>query len=637
MRFRSFFTLWACLFFQGQGHLMAQLSGVVNTYVKVTAVDYACAKVTVTSTAGFSAGDKVLLIQMQGATIDQANSITFGNITAIGDAGNYEFALIDRFVNNEVYFQQTLLKTYTPSGSVQMIRVPRYGNISIDGELQASPWDGNTGGIIVLESSGTITLNADINASEQGFRGGDKSLSGGTCVIAGQNNFSFAYPTSDGGQKGEGINTYIPGAESGRGKNSTGGGGGNNHNTGGGGGGNYGIGGRGGDKNNTSVLCTSFAPNPFGLGAIGLSTTYYSNSTNKVFMGGGGGGGQQNNGFSYDAGNGGGIIMLKAASINTNGYLIKSNGGSVNSFYTSIGADNGDGNSGGGAGGTILLDVASYASAAAIEVVGGKGGNTGYLNFNFGPGGGGGGGVIWHATSATSGLLSANTVGGNAGISGSGGGNGSGASWNAANGGAGTVLSGLVTPSSTTPSSCSLPVSLLFFNAHRVGRYRVQLDWATALEKDNAYFTVEKSSDGIQFYTLNTIKGKEESNTRSDYHYIDETTDQSIVYYRLQQTDEDGTRVNLGVQVVYPESQEELMAEVYPNPFEDQLIVRWNSPEKIVFQHAYISNVIGEVFYVPIDEEEAGLRFDTRLLKEGVYSLMIQHDNRLDYFKVVKH
>src|SRR5690349_7830443 len=66
------------------------ISGVVNTYYKVTAINAASSTLTLTSTAGLSPGMKVVIMQMKGATIDITNTATFGNITAINNAGNYE-------------------------------------------------------------------------------------------------------------------------------------------------------------------------------------------------------------------------------------------------------------------------------------------------------------------------------------------------------------------------------------------------------------------------------------------------------------------------------------------------------------------------------------------------------------------
>jgi len=62
---------------------MAQtnISGVVNQYFEITAVDLPNNTVTLNSVAGLTIGDNVLLIQMQGATITETNDSNFGNIT----------------------------------------------------------------------------------------------------------------------------------------------------------------------------------------------------------------------------------------------------------------------------------------------------------------------------------------------------------------------------------------------------------------------------------------------------------------------------------------------------------------------------------------------------------------------------
>ena len=61
------------------------ISGVINTYTKMTGINRDTIKVT--SASGFSAGDKVLIIQMQGATINESNSNQFGNVASLKNAG----------------------------------------------------------------------------------------------------------------------------------------------------------------------------------------------------------------------------------------------------------------------------------------------------------------------------------------------------------------------------------------------------------------------------------------------------------------------------------------------------------------------------------------------------------------------
>jgi hypothetical protein len=633
--------LYLSLFSAGLTTAMCQISGTINTYTKVTAVDYLCNFITVNSTVGFAAGDKVLLIQMQGATIDQTNTVAYGDVTAIGDAGNFEFAIIDHFAGNDVYFSKTLLRTYTPSGSVQMISVLQYAAVSVDGELTARAWDGNTGGVLVFESSDIVTLNANINVSEQGFRGGDKSATGGNCSSSANNRYTYAYPTVEAGQKGEGIAAYVSAKESGRAKQANGGGGANSHNTGGGGGANFGAGGRGGDKKNTGC---PISQSPFGYGAVGLGTTYYSTAINKIFCGGGGGGGQQNNGFSYNAGNGGGIIIIKAVALNSNGFTIKSNGGSVASYYSSSnpgGADNGDGNSGGGAGGTVLLDVTNYSTSASVEAMGGRGGDTGYLDFDFGPGGGGGGGVVWSST-PSGGLLNVNVSAGTAGISGTGrppitsAPYGSGTSWGATNGAAGTLLSSLSIPQSTSSSSCALPVELLSFKAIAQGKYTVQLQWSTATELNNHFFTLYRSTDGVHFSPISTIDGQGDSHQKTSYTYTDGVHAYTLLYYKLRQTDIDGHTTDLGVRKVYPSSEEQLVFTAYPNPFNDELYLTLDKQTKEAIKNLTLINVYGESTPVTWEEKENALRLYTASVRPGLYSLILYSSAHQQVIKVIK-
>src|SRR5205823_5091742 len=84
------------------------------------------------------------------------------------------------------------------------------------------PWNGKTGGVLAFEASGTVTLDAEIDAAGMGFRGGAESI--GTFII---NAGGFVYPGDSGysGFKGEGIAETIKGEESGRGPLATGGGG----------------------------------------------------------------------------------------------------------------------------------------------------------------------------------------------------------------------------------------------------------------------------------------------------------------------------------------------------------------------------------------------------------------------------
>jgi hypothetical protein len=85
-----------------------------------------------------------------------------------------------------------------------------------------------------------------------------------------------------------------------------------------------------------------------------------------------------------------------------------------------------------------------------------------------------------------------------------------------------------------------LPVTLLYFYAKRVSQ-NIELNWSTASEINNDYFTVEKSTDGINFLPLSNVPGSGNSTILRHYEFADDSPYFGTSYYRLRQTDYDGT------------------------------------------------------------------------------------------------
>ena len=84
-----------------------------------------------------------------------------------------------------------------------------------------------------------------------------------------------------------------------------------------------------------------------------------------------------------------------------------------------------------------------------------------------------------------------------------------------------------------------LPVRWLDFYAKQTGD-GVQLKWSTAQEINNDKFEVERSTDGVNFEKIATVKGKGNSELTSYYSVIDNNLPQSQVIYRIKQLDFDG-------------------------------------------------------------------------------------------------
>jgi len=123
-----------------------------------------------------------------------------------------------------------------------------------------------------------------------------------------------------------------------------------------------------------------------------------------------------------------------------------------------------------------------------------------------------------------------------------------------------------------------LPVSLLTFNGEVYGD-QIQLNWITATEVNNSHFTLYRSTDGQIYLELAKIQGHGTSSVQHIYSYQDLTAQPGISYYRLSQTDFDGTvsvfdpiAVNLG-----SKRNSHLRASIYPNPFKDSFQATFTS------------------------------------------------------------
>ncbi len=430
-------------------------SGVVNTYYPGAAsVAAGATSITLDAAIGastsISAGDLLLIIQMQDAEINSDDSVDYGDgagngaasgSTDIRNTGLYEFAVASNSVltstGGTLNLYGPLKHSYNHDATTanrktfQVIRVPRYDNLTLNGTLTATPWNGRAGGVVALDVLGTLNLNGQlIDVAAKGFRGG--IYWGGLWIGGDQSNYMIADNDGSRGlfaEKGEGIagkpamytnvsstiyyqfGIGYPGGDLARGAPGNAGGGGNGINAGGGGGGNIGAGGQGGrtwrNHGDTTHLGEAYG----GKGG-GKFTGYYNG---RLFMGGGGGAGHANDHHDKDSvgGDGGGLVLINATTIIGTG-TIDASGGNGTGIY---GTNAGDGGGGGGAGGTVLIRANDDSSATlTVDVSGGNGADTDDTDAVdwHGPGGGGGGGALYLSSGLSVNSLDAS--GGAAGI-----------------------------------------------------------------------------------------------------------------------------------------------------------------------------------------------------------------------------
>ncbi|UOQ74290.1 hypothetical protein [Hymenobacter cellulosilyticus] len=351
------------------GPLTVSSAGVVvNTYSALTAdAPAGSTTLTVASTAGLSNGDLVLVIQMQGATINTTNTSSYGAITAYNNAGNYELVVVQGVSSSSTFgLSKALSRSYTAAGKAQIVRLPRHTSVTINSgaSITGAAWNGSTGGVVALEATENTTISGSIVATGLGFRGGASTNTSAS------NNTNYVGTGNTGGEKGESIAGYgasYPGGSRGRGAPANGGGGGNSVNAGGGGGANANSGtawtGRGNPSTSTSAWSSAWAlespsmagtsssgggrggygVSDFNLDALtvgpdqaswgqysrpntgGLGGRPLDYGTDRLYLGGGGGTGDGNTSVAGVGGRGGGLIYLIGPSFNGGGSVV-SNG-----------------------------------------------------------------------------------------------------------------------------------------------------------------------------------------------------------------------------------------------------------------------------------------------------------------------
>ena len=186
--------------------------------------------------------------------------------------------------------------------------------------------------------------------------------------------------------------------------------------------------------------------------------------------------------------------------------------------------------------------------------------------------------------------------------------------------------------------SATLPVKLIRFSAayHRGGNI---LTWATASEINNDYFTLERSYDGINFVAFKTIKGAGNSSSPIQYADSDPLSHQKTVYYRLKQSDYDGTFTYSGIVSVPPENNATLITSIYPNPSSGNTTFSFDSEEGGMFQ-LLIYDLNGKTIYSAV---VAGIKgenkFDLNLFDfaSGNYFISISNGNTYSTTKLVKN
>ncbi len=181
----------------------------------------------------------------------------------------------------------------------------------------------------------------------------------------------------------------------------------------------------------------------------------------------------------------------------------------------------------------------------------------------------------------------------------------------------------------------ALPVTLASFTATRQ-QQTVQLKWTTASEQNNRGFTIQRSGNAQTFSNIGFVAaaGDGNSNATRQYQFKDERPLNGINYYRLQQTDVDGSysysatrTVNFNLSSYF---------KVYPAITQNQLNIELANglvaDGSTILRLVDVSGKIHVAKPMRLSKEVLYLQG----LPTGMYLLQLQHQGEIYHQKIIK-
>lgn len=173
-----------------------------------------------------------------------------------------------------------------------------------------------------------------------------------------------------------------------------------------------------------------------------------------------------------------------------------------------------------------------------------------------------------------------------------------------------------------TKINSPLPIELLSFDGKNTWKGNV-LDWKTASEINNSYFTLERSRDGNAFEEIGRVDGAGTSTETHSYTFLDRNAQSGINYYRLKQTDYDGTFTYSNTIAIRSVDPKGLFA-IYPNPNNGTFTLAFTGNDETFYQLKIFDLVGAEVFSSLVSATTSS-EFRLPELSNGVYTVHLSN------------
>lgn len=180
-------------------------------------------------------------------------------------------------------------------------------------------------------------------------------------------------------------------------------------------------------------------------------------------------------------------------------------------------------------------------------------------------------------------------------------------------------------PFAVTMLMAILPASALDVVGRNNGNENL-INWSTTSEQNTAYYAVEASLNGIEFKEAGRVLAAGNSNSLSNYNFVDREINQQSYYYRIKQVDADGKIAyskTIRINVVGFRK-----ATLYPNPVKDKTTISFSLQQSSSIT-ANITNASGLMIKTTSQHYTKGehkMHLDLSMLPTGSYNLQLKDD-----------
>lgn len=159
------------------------------------------------------------------------------------------------------------------------------------------------------------------------------------------------------------------------------------------------------------------------------------------------------------------------------------------------------------------------------------------------------------------------------------------------------------------------------------------LEWSTSQEVDNQTFAIQKSLDGLEFFTEGIIRGSVNSQATKHYKYLDLSVGQNRAFYRLIDIDSKGNYTISETIVIDRQKRNDLLVTTMSNPETDRyfnLTVQSNIEALIRYHLQDEANKIVKNGKTAFVKGKNVVSIDMEGLVDGIYKVSLVSEDEVE-------